>query len=190
MTKQSQESTIIREIKLIERYAAKNEANDMRFRSFVLHDLALNNPELNEKVRVTTDSVWKEIDCLTCGRCCRFLQVTVDDEDVLRLARRLKCTVHEFTARFVRTATDGCSHLASTPCPFLKPDNRCSVYEDRPKSCRDFPYLYEGDFRSRMLFLMEYLPLCPILFNVWDRLKREFTVRNSEKPRKRNRRKG
>ncbi len=177
MTKQTNTSPIIRDIKQIERYTVQNATQDMQFRTFVLRDLPLSNTLLDERVREETQSVWRQIDCLSCGRCCRTLQVVVDDADIARLARHVMSSPRQFQAKYVRVASDGTKHLASIPCPFLQPDNRCSVYDLRPKSCRDFPYLNEANFRSRMLFLLDYLSLCPIVFNVWDRLKRQFSVR-------------
>ena len=58
----------------------------------------------------------------------------------------------------------------TVPCPFLK-ENVCSVYEDRPKACRDFPYLHEPGFRTRMITLIENTALCPIVYNTCEQLK-------------------
>lgn len=30
--------------------------------------------------------------------------------------------------------------LKSSPCPFLGADNKCIVYENRPKACREYPH--------------------------------------------------
>ena len=173
LTSEPGRTTIIRDIKLIERYARNNEAEDLRFRNFVVRDLDMSTSALDEKVAATTDEVRKQLDCLACGRCCRFLQVVVDDKDIKRLAHRLGILPREVLHKYVNTAPDGTSHLNSIPCPFLLQDNRCSVYEDRPQSCRDFPYLHAGATRSRLLTLLEYISLCPIIFNVWDQMKRE-----------------
>ncbi len=37
----------------------------------------------------------------------------------------------------MKTATMCCS---PSPCPFLGDDNYCSVYEARPKACREYPH--------------------------------------------------
>jgi Fe-S-cluster containining protein len=164
---------IIREIPRIRRYCRHNEAEDYRFRTFLKVHLNLPNAELDGVVRETTDAVWKQIDCTTCANCCRTLQVVVDDQDIQRLAERLGMTRRQFTRRYVRVAEeDGTRHLAATPCPFLGSDNRCTVYEDRPRSCRDFPYLHAEGFRNRTLVMIENAATCPIVFNVWQALKK------------------
>jgi hypothetical protein len=45
------------------------------------------------------------------------------------------------------------------------------VYEDRPQACRDFPYLHTKGFRGRSLTALANATMCPIVFNVWQRLK-------------------
>ena len=56
------------------------------------------------------------------------------------------------------------------PCPFLK-DNLCSVYEYRPADCSDYPYLYEPEFVSRTLGMIERTFTCPIVYEVMEELK-------------------
>jgi len=58
------------------------------------------------------------------------------------------------------------------PCPFLK-DDRCSNYDYRPKDCRSYPHLHKKDFRSRLWGVVENYSMCPIVFNVYERLQME-----------------
>ena len=162
---------LIREIPLIERYSRHNEAEDHSFRTFLKVRSKLSNVELDALAKQTTEEVWSQIDCKTCGNCCRSLEIVVDDGDIARLAGRFKLSVPQFSRRYVRVASDGAKHFESPPCPFLGDDNLCGVYEDRPKACRDFPYLHEEGFRGRTLSMIANSSLCPIVFNVWQRMK-------------------
>lgn len=168
---------IIREIPLIKRYSRHNEAEDFRFRAYLKGDLDLSNAELDAVVRETTDAVWKQIDCTTCANCCRTMQIEVDNKDITRLAGRLKLTIPQFTKRYIAVAEDKTKHFTSTPCPFLGEDNLCTVYDDRPKACRDFPFLHGENFRSRTLGVIAHASDCPIVFNVWQALKTRFKRR-------------
>ncbi|HLJ53475.1 MAG TPA: YkgJ family cysteine cluster protein [Chthonomonadaceae bacterium] len=167
---------LIREIPTIQRYARHNEADDFRFRAFLKSS---NRPtaETDRIVRETTDEVWRQIDCTTCANCCRTLQVLVDAADIARLAARLGMTAVAFERRYVQTEADGTRSLRESPCAFLGEDNRCTVYEDRPQSCRDFPYLYERHFTARSFMMIDNTALCPIVFNVWQALKRRLGFR-------------
>jgi len=168
---------IIREIPLIQRYSRHNEAEDFRFRTFLKVRLNLSNKELDAIVQETTDAVWQQIDCTACAHCCRTLQIVVDQKDIRRLAARLGMTPGRFSQQYVRVAEDGTLHFASMPCPFLGSDNRCMVYEDRPQACREFPYLHNDGFRTRTLTMIANTAVCPIVFNVWQRLKQRFWPR-------------
>jgi Fe-S-cluster containining protein len=162
---------LIREIPLIQRYSRHNEAEDMRFRTFLKGRLNLSIEQTDAIVRETADEIWSQIDCTTCAHCCRTLQVVVDRADIRRLAARLQMKPEGFAARFVKMAEDKTQYLAKSPCPFLGEDNRCTVYEDRPKACHDFPYLHAKHFTSRSFMMIENCAVCPIVFNTWQALK-------------------
>ncbi len=168
---------IIREIPLIARYARHNENADYSFRAYMKGELPLSNEELDASVKEITDEVWAQIDCTTCGNCCRSLQVEVNETDIKRLAARFEITPQEFRTRYVKQAKEGYLHFASPPCPFLSDNNLCTVYEDRPDTCRDYPFLHQPNFRSRSLLMIETTAICPIVFNVWQRVKHRFSRR-------------
>ena len=165
--------SLILKSELLARYAKRNLKENHKFRSFVKHHLDLSDTRVDATVRKVTEGIWAKVDCLDCGACCKGLQIAIDDEDIQRLAKRLKMTIRNFENRFVVKSSDNEKSLASPPCPFLD-GNTCTVYEDRPKACKDFPYLYEPHFRGRMLMLIDNTFLCPIVFNTVEALKAEF----------------
>lgn len=169
--RQTMADKLIRNIPLIQRYSRHNEAEDFAFRAFLKGDLDLSNKELDRVVQETTDEVWKQIDCLACGNCCRTLQIVVDNKDIQRLARRLAMSPQQFSKQYVSRDADGTLYFKSMPCAFLGEDNRCTVYEDRPQACHDFPYLHSEGFRSRTFMMIDNTAVCPIVFNVWQQLK-------------------
>jgi Fe-S-cluster containining protein len=168
---------IIRDLPRIARYARHNEEQDYRFRDYLKNELAVPDAELDASVRGITDAVWSQIECTSCAHCCKRLQIVVDDRDIRRLADRLKMAVGAFKARYVAVAADKVKHFVSSPCPFLGDDGFCTVYEDRPQACRDFPYLHDAGFRSRSLTMVENVGFCPIVFNVWQELKQRYQRR-------------
>lgn len=172
---------IIRDIPLIQRYARQNENEDWRFRTHLKATLDLSNEELDAIVRETTDAVWQQIDCTACAHCCKALQIVVDTKDIARLAKRLGMTIRAFSQKYVKVEPDKTKRFNTLPCPFLGADNLCTVYEDRPQACRDYPFLYEPHFRARSMNMVMNAGFCPIVFNVWQSLKHRF------KPHKRRR---
>ena len=86
------------------------------------------------------------IACFT--RCCHNADMYLYPYDIVRLKQRLGLTSEEFLIRHTITAFRGnpyfpnvmlkMSDSAGSPCPFLS-DTGCTVYEDRPYSCRAYP---------------------------------------------------
>jgi len=105
--------------------------------------------------------------CATSG-CCRNYNVLVTEEDIERLARRLGMPAGEFQQKYTNAAVDwsddykaqlACDRdpKGEEKCVFLKlaegGQYRCSVYEDRPKICRDFDMNSCDDFAPLARFV-------------------------------------
>ena len=162
---------IVREIPLIEKLARNNESDDNRFRAHLKGKLNLSTVATDLIVKETTEQVWQHIDCRDCANCCKKLPVVVDNADINRLSKRLNISIKEFTHRYTHVTEHGEKQFKTTPCPLLGTDNLCTVYEDRPKACTEFPYLYEKHFTSRSITMLCNTEVCPIVFNVWKELK-------------------
>ena len=153
--------------------AKANRDTDQRYREWLKERSPLSNDQLDRLVQDIRSDIEPRIDCVACNHCCRTLQVVVDRKDIARLARRLGTTPDEFTRHHVDTAPDGVQHLRRKPCPLLGNDGACTVYEDRPKACRDYPYVDTPRFRARSLTMLENVGHCPIVHNLWETLKAE-----------------
>jgi uncharacterized protein len=87
-------------------------------------------------------------DCSKCpAYCCTYPQIPVTLVDLRRLAKRFDLDVEEAERRFTKKAGDGTrimrhrvDHIFPSACQFLDQENRqCTIYEHRPKICREFP---------------------------------------------------
>ena len=130
-----------------------------RLRTFLKFHLDWSDRKLDSLVHEVARSVAAEIDCTQCANCCRAMSLTVGGKELARLARRLGVSNEECKTR-----------MKQIPCPFLD-GNLCTIYEERPKECRDFPHLHKSDMRSRSIALVENAERCPIVFNTLQRLK-------------------
>ena len=68
------------------------------------------------------------------------------------------------------------------PCPMLD-GNLCSIYSSRPQACRDYPYLEEPGFSSKLISVITHTFICPIVFNVLQELKSVVNWRQRERRR-------
>jgi len=158
--------------KVVAKLAAKRERENWRFRSF-LKGSDLEIKELDAIVHRHYAEVASRIDCSACGNCCREALPLLHASDVAQLATGLNLSPAEVQERFlVPDEKPGTLTFKHTPCPFLS-GTRCTVYAFRPKDCRSFPHLHKNEFVFRLTRAVENCSICPIVFNVFERLKRE-----------------
>ena len=103
----------------------------------------MNNINMYSKFRF---SCHKGVACFT--KCCRNVTIFLTPYDILRMKNRLGISSDEFLRKYTRTLVSSpqslpvvvlkMSEQGDKPCQFLTPDG-CSIYEDRPWSCRLYP---------------------------------------------------
>jgi Fe-S-cluster containining protein len=96
--------------------------------------------------------------------------------DIELLASALRMKTRNFIDRYLHLDTDGIYALKSTPCAFLGPDNRCSVYEHRPKACREYPHTNHRKMHNKLDLALRNLPICPAVGMVLERLAIHYQV--------------
>lgn len=154
----------------IARLSERNWDQNMEFRTFLKNSPRWDDDDkLDALVHEILAEVTARIDCTTCGNCCRELGIAVDEQDIERLARRMRISPEEFESRHVATDEDE-KFMPETPCQFLG-GNLCTIYEDRPCVCREFPHLHKEDFSGRLIGVIGSAGVCPIVFNVLEELK-------------------
>jgi len=85
------------------------------------------------------DEVFGCTDCLECANCCSTTGPSFTDKDIGRIAKHLRIKPSKFTEKYLRIDEDKDYVLQQVPCAFLGEDNRCKIYDVRPKACREFP---------------------------------------------------
>ncbi len=122
------------------------------------------------------DSVFENIDCLKCANCCRTTGPLLLTKDVDRLAKSQKLSPGNFTVDFLKIDEDGDTVFKSMPCPFIKDDNCCSVYNDRPNACREFPHTQQRNILQKLEITYENSLICPAVARVTELLKEKYSV--------------
>ena len=157
----------------LEKRASEKEEENWAFRSFLKFYDEMSDEQIDELVFKTADEVWSEINCTECGRCCVELQPILSKKDQKRLSKGLTITVEQLRKQYLEydeTDDEPGWKIKKSPCPFLE-DKKCSVYEDRPDNCREYPYLHKPDFTCRTWGMIERTFTCPIVFRVLEELK-------------------
>ncbi|HLJ27555.1 MAG TPA: YkgJ family cysteine cluster protein [Candidatus Angelobacter sp.] len=169
----------------IRELAESKEDENWKFREFLKMQCDLEPGQIDQRVFETTRRVWAGIDCTACANCCREMHPSFSEEEVDRLARRLGMERQQFIDAYLertKEAGENFWQTRGTPCPFLK-DNLCSVYEDRPADCSGYPYLYEPEFASRTIGMVERTLTCPIVYEVMEQLKKSLGFRQRRRHR-------
>ena len=166
---------VVTDIPKIEALAKEKEEENWGYRAF-LKGIDLESEEIDAIGHRIYEEVAKQIDCLQCGHCCRVMTPIIDTEDIKRLAKATGMTEQAFIDKYLAKAeAEPGLEFKLLPCPFQS-GNACTVYEDRPEDCRDFPHLHKPEFASRLSGAVENCSVCPISFNVFERLKQELPV--------------
>jgi len=156
------------DLEKIKALGALREEENQRFRAFLknrnVHKTDLLVQRLNHEIA-------PHVDCTACGNCCRNLSPYLTKEDLKHLAEGTQLPIEEVIANYTETDEYGLS-LKHLPCCFLK-DNKCTIYQQRPETCSSFPHLDKPDFNSRARRTFDNYSICPIIFNVLERLKIE-----------------
>lgn len=111
-----------------------------------------------------------EIDCLQCANCCSSLGPAIYDKDIERMAKMLRMKPSDIVANYLRVDEDGDYVFRSMPCPFLMSDNYCSIYESRPKACREYPHTDRKKFSQIYKLTVQNTSTCPIAYEVLKEL--------------------
>lgn len=161
------------DINRLRRLAAQKEDENWGFRSFLKCGSGLSIEEVDAAVHRHYENISRQIDCTECANCCRCVLPELSLRDIARLAVRLGILQEELIARHLKPAEFGGKHtFKSLPCPFLS-DNTCTVYDARPEACRSYPHLHKDQFVFRLMAVISNCSVCPIVYNVFERLKAE-----------------
>jgi Fe-S-cluster containining protein len=153
-------------------FKVKAQTESVQNKKF-LNSFKKRNPrEVDNLFHAAHEEVFSEIDCLTCANCCKTTSPIFYQTDIERVAKALRMKPGDFIQKYLRIDEDKDYVLQSSPCPFLDDDNRCRVYQDRPKACREYPHTD----RKKMVQIMDLTHkntlVCPAVLEMVSRIKK------------------
>lgn len=155
-----------KDLQEIKRLAAEKEDENWQFRSW----LKFHSPSnIDSTVKKLSQKYSALIDCKECANCCRSLNIVLDSKVTKQFAAILDSPVDEFQKQYTFVDEEK-DRLLKAPCPVLK-SNLCTIYENRPDTCRTFPHLEKSSFLGRLFGVIGSLSVCPIAFNTFEELK-------------------
>lgn len=153
-------------------YGEIREEENLEFRIFLK---GKNSKEIDRIVHRLNDEISSQIDCNSCGNCCKKFGPAVTDDEIVKLSEKRQISVEQFEKDHIEIE-DGDKYLIPVPCMFLN-GTACSIYDERPAECKSFPYLHREGFTSRSLGVIMNYSICPIVYNVFEALKKELNFK-------------
>tara|TARA_B110000008_G_C16689895_1_gene452257 strand:- start:117 stop:602 length:486 start_codon:yes stop_codon:yes gene_type:complete len=126
---------------------------------------------LDKLVHPLHDEVFECTDCLDCANCCTTTGPLFTDKDIARISKYLRIKPSEFVAKYLRIDEDRDYVLKSLPCTFLGTDNYCSIYNVRPKACREFPHTDRIKQHQLLKLTKKNMEVCPAVFTIIEKLR-------------------
>ena len=130
-----------------------------------------NYRELDDIIHQLHDEVFEEIECLKCGNCCRTISPYIIENDIRRISKYLRIKPSEFSEHYLKLDEDGTYGFKRTPCPFLGADNYCTIYEQRPRACADYPLTDRPRVYQALDVSLKNAAVCPAVYEIFERLK-------------------
>lgn len=126
---------------------------------------------LDYAVLETHEEVFENIDCLKCANCCKTTGPLFTEKDIERIAKHFRMSPAVFEQKYLRTDEDQDKVLRQLPCPFLGEDNFCSIYDVRPKACREFPHTDRKKIYQINNLTIKNTLICPAAFDFVEKLQ-------------------
>ena len=120
------------------------------------------------------EEVFSDFSCLNCANCCKSLGPKFLAKDIDRISSYLRISPSEFMERYLRIDEDQDYVLQQVPCAFLQEDNRCSIYEVRPKACRTYPHTDSRGMQGKIAPTFKNTMTCPAVLEIVERMKEDF----------------
>ncbi|HGH7827229.1 TPA: YkgJ family cysteine cluster protein [Streptococcus agalactiae] len=95
----------------------------------------------------------------------------ITEADISRISKHFRMKLSAFEDLFLEVDEDGDKVFKAMPCPFLGDDNLCSIYDVRPKACREFPHTDRKKIYQINNLTIKNTLTCPAAYLFVEKLK-------------------
>ena len=132
--------------------------------------------ELDATAAALHEEVFEHTDCLQCANCCKTASPIFRDKDIERIAGHFRMRPGDFVEKHLHIDEEGDYVLNQQPCPFLGSGNYCSIYDIRPKACREYPHTNNLEFSQNINVHAANSMYCPAVFHILERMMKNFPI--------------
>lgn len=154
-----------------EQLKANYKANKKKYKAAFSRLSKLKGSQVDEIINEQHNEVFACTDCLRCGNCCRTTGPRFTRADISRISKYKNVSEQDFIDTYLRVDEDNDFVLQSVPCPFLNlNDNKCSIYDFRPKACAEYPHTDMGGQLKIQQLTIKNASICPAVAEILDKL--------------------
>ncbi|MGB3150691.1 MAG: YkgJ family cysteine cluster protein [Maribacter sp.] len=117
-------------------------------------------------------SEFEKTDCLSCANCCKTTGPLFTNADVERIAKYFRLKPKAFIETYLQIDEENDYVLQQVPCTFLGTDNYCSIYDVRPKACKEFPHTNRKKFHQISNLTLKNVTICPAAYTIVEEMKK------------------
>ena len=133
--------------------------------------------DLDYQMQELHEREFKKTDCLQCANCCKTTGPLFTSADIERIAKHFRQKPQQFIDQYLRIDEDNDYVLKSVPCTFLDAENYCTIYEVRPKVCREYPHTDRTKFYQIANLTLQNVSICPAAFNIVEEMKKRIPMK-------------
>ncbi|HAK44342.1 MAG TPA: zinc/iron-chelating domain-containing protein [Spirochaeta sp.] len=117
------------------------------------------------------EAVFADLDCRECGNCCKSLGPKVNNRDIERIGKYINMRAGKVRNNYLDVDEDNDFVFQSMPCPFLKEDNFCSIYEARPRACKEYPHTDYPNMQKKLNLTLKNSLICPAVYRMLNKIR-------------------
>lgn len=127
--------------------------------------------EVDKLIHDLHEEAFEEIDCLKCANCCSSTGPLLNQKDIARIAKFKGMRPGQFVNQFLHIDEDQDYVFNEIPCVFLGEDHYCSIYDVRPKACREYPHTDRVNQLGILSLTAKNALICPAVAYIFKKLE-------------------
>ena len=128
---------------------------------------ANNQKAIDQRLVDLIDEAFGKIDCLSCANCCATTSPIFTKQDISRISQLFNVKEKEYIAEVLEEDENGVYGLQCSPCQYLQNDQKCFIYDKRPKACKGFPHIGEYPIKQILKETKRNISICPAVAYVF-----------------------
>ena len=129
--------------------------------------------ELDKIINELHEQAFEFIDCLECANCCKSISPSVKDNDIQKIAKALRIKPSVVVSKYMYLDEEQDYVMNVHPCPFLLPDNYCTIYDARPLACKGYPHTDRNKMHQILNLTLRNSLICPAVSFIFEELKKQ-----------------